>query len=1187
MPSFHHNLMGIGPLCDHDCRVLFERKAVTVFAQDGNVLLRGWREKTGSKLWRFSLKPRGHGKLPAAMATGPATMAVGPAAHNAHDLPSVGALVRYLHACAGFPVRSTWLAAIKAGNYSTWPGLTFANAAKYCPVSVETIRGHMTQSRQGTRSTKSKPAAEVPLPDISSQLPAERSNELFVVVEPISKLYTDDMGRFPVRSRSGNHYIMLAYHADCNVILVEAFESRHDRHRIAAYNRIMERLKLGGHSVDLQVLDNEASEEYKTAITEKWGCKFQLVPPDVHRRNVAERAIRTFKAHFLSVLAGVADSFPNYLWDHLLPQTELTLNLLRQSTLAPKMSAWEHFNGPFNFDATPIGPLGCPIVIHTKPGRRKSWDFRGRKGFNVGPALNHYRCFHVVDDVTKALRYSDTVEFLHDYLTQPTVTEGDRIVHALNFLSCAVKDAPATIHHEQLTAISKLRDLFTNWIPRTATMPPPKPSPTVPVPAAPPAKRSQPARSIRDILFRRTKPSFADLHPRIPITRPRAPPPRVRIQPPRVAPVGQGDEPIAYRTRSSAPPPRVVPIDVADPPVAHRTRSRQISPVAAAARTFPSEFISRWAASAVLHDTALSVLDVDTGKSLEHRALRRHPRLGPAWGTSYSNELGRLCQGIGVDPDDPTKKRVKGTDTFHVLRYEDIPPDRRKGVAFSKVVCSVRPEKADPDRTRITIAGQNITYPGDVGTKTASLDLIKLILNSVLSRKGAKFVTFDIKNFYLQTPLDRPEYVRIMLSDIPQEFIDEYNLLDYVHINGWIYFEIRNGVYGLPQSGALANALLEKRLKKHDYYQCTTTPGLWRHKWRPIVFCLLVDDFGIEYVGERHALHLKTVLEEHYEVTVNWKGDLYSGINLDWDYAARTCRLSMRDYIANLRVKWDHPFPTKPQHSPYKHAPIIYGAKVQYATGPDDSPALDKDGISRVQAIVGALLYYARAVDNKLLVALSELGQQQASATEATNDAIDQLLDFVATYPADGITYRASDMVLSAHSDAAYLNVSKARSRAGAHIMLSENVPVPSYNGPVLTVAQIIKSVMSSAAEAELGGLYICAKEMVPLRQSLIEMGWPQPRSPIQCDNSTAVGVTNQTIIPRKTKSMDMQFHWLRCRDSQGQFRYFWAPGATNLGDYSTKNHPPIYHIAQRKIRQIADRVAMHCPRLIEAAAAA
>ena len=116
-------------------------------------------------------------------------------------------------------------------------------------------------------------------------------------------------------------------------------------------------------------------------------------------------------------------------------------------------------------------------------------------------------------------------------------------------------------------------------------------------------------------------------------------------------------------------------------------------------------------------------------------------------------------------------------------------------------------------------------------------------------------------------------------------------------------------------------------------------------------------------------------------------------------------------------------------------------------------------------------------------------------------------------------------MLLSAHSDAACLNVSKARSRAGTHIMLSEDVPVIKYNGPVLFIAQIIKCVMSSAAEDELTGLYICEKEMVPLRQSRIEIRWPQPISLIQCNNSTAIGVTNETIIPRKTKSIDMQFN--------------------------------------------------------------
>ena len=135
--------------------------------------------------------------------------------------------------------------------------------------------------------------------------------------------------------------------------------------------------------------------------------------------------------------------------------------------------------------------------------------------------------------------------------------------------------------------------------------------------------------------------------------------------------------------------------------------------------------------------------------------------------TLYKNELGCLCQGIGTDPTDPTQKRVKGTYTFHVILYDDFPPDRRKGIAFSKGVCTFLPNKSDPNCTHISITVQNITYPGNVRTKTAFLELIKLLINSVLSRKGAKFVTFNIKNFYLQTPLDRPEYFRIKISDIP------------------------------------------------------------------------------------------------------------------------------------------------------------------------------------------------------------------------------------------------------------------------------------------------------------------------------------------------------------------------------------------------------------------------------------
>ena len=128
---------------------------------------------------------------------------------------------------------------------------------------------------------------------------------------------------------------MLAYHVDTNTILLEPFQSCQDRHRIAAYNRIMTRLKMRGQTVNLQILDNEASQAYKQTFQDTWGCTFQVLPPHVHRRIISERSICTFKAHFLAILSGISESFPNYLWVHLFPQTYLTLNILRQSTLAP------------------------------------------------------------------------------------------------------------------------------------------------------------------------------------------------------------------------------------------------------------------------------------------------------------------------------------------------------------------------------------------------------------------------------------------------------------------------------------------------------------------------------------------------------------------------------------------------------------------------------------------------------------------------------------------------------------------------------------------------------------------------------------------------------------------------------------------------------------------------------------
>jgi hypothetical protein len=311
---------------------------------------------------------------------------------------------------------------------------------------------------------------------------------------------------------------------------------------------------------------------------------------------------------------------------------------------------------------------------------------------------------------------------------------------------------------------------------------------------------------------------------------------------------------------------------------------------------------------------ALSVLDSSTGEFLEHRQLRRDPRYKATWDTSYANKLGRLCQGIGSGTT-PTSKRVAGTNTFFLIDYHNIPAHKRKEICHTMVVCEIRPKKDDPDRTRITIGGSRICYLGDVGTNTASLKLFKLLLNSVLSCKGARFSTIDLKNFYLDTPMPDPEYVRIKITDIPAEFIEEYKLAG-TDRDGWIYFEIRRVCYGLPQAGILANDLLRSRLLAEGYYEVDSTPGLWRHKWRPIQFCLIVDDFGVEYVGIEHFNHLLEVLKKFHGVQFNMAGDKFVGINIKWDYANRRCRISMPCYIETLLIKFKHPCPLKPRLSP-------------------------------------------------------------------------------------------------------------------------------------------------------------------------------------------------------------------------------------------------------------------------------
>jgi hypothetical protein len=503
------------------------------------------------------------------------------------------------------------------------------------------------------------------------------------------------------------------------------------------------------------------------------------------------------------------------------------------------------------------------------------------------------------------------------------------------------------------------------------------------------------------------------------------------------------------------------------------------------------------------------------------------------WTKAFGKEIGRLAQG--------QKGVVEGTDALNFIPYSNVPADRQKDVTYARICANYRPEKADPNRIRITLGGNLVNYPGDVGTRTADLLTVKLLLNSVISTPGEKFMSLDISNFYLMAPMDRPEYVRMNLDDFPDDIIEEYNLREIATKDGCVIAECKKCVYGLPQAGILANKYVEKRLNEYGYFQSDFTNGLWAHKSRPIQFALCVDDFGVKYVNDGDVEHLKAALtatnpetgKPMFEITVDKEGKQFCGLHMDFDYEKREVHISIPGYVDAALKRFKHVKPTKPQNQPYPHNPKQYGSKAQYVETIDDTPLLDKDDKRFIQEVTGTFLFYARAVDATMLTALSSLAAEQCNPTERTMQKCKQFLDYAATQEDAVVTYRKSDMVLAIHSDASYLSEPKARSRAGGHFFMSENVPDPNDNGAVHTVAKIIKAVMSSAAEAELGGLFINAKTAVPIRTTLEELGHKQPPTPIQTDNSTACGVANNEIQPKATKAMDMRFYWLKDRSEK------------------------------------------------------
>lgn len=1222
VPQLSTSLLSIGQLCDHGCTAVFDRATANIY-HNHQLVMSGARDPL-TRLWNIDLP---HPPSPATTATLQQPLH---ACYSINPRSTIAQRIAYYHACCFSPPLSTWCTAIDAGFFTTFPELTSALVRKYPPSSMAMHKGHLDQTRANLRSTQPKPVVS----------PRSRPHELFLGVVDAPELpakvgvvYSDSTGQFLVPSSRGNSYLLIVFDASSNYIFAEAMPSRSAGQILKAYDKVHTLLENKGLKPHLHIIDNEASALLKSYLT-KNDVAYQLVPPNVHRANAAERAIQTFKHHFIAGLCSLDPEFPLHLWDRLLPQAVITLNLLRTSAINPQLSAYAQIHGAFDFNRTPLGPPGTRVLVHDKPTQRGTWAPHGVEGWYTGPAMEHYRCFTTYTPSTNAERITDTLAWFPSQLIMPTASSTDAaFAAAADLVKALLHPSPASalspLTDSERTALSSLAIIFasrfldTDHLPATPSVELP---PTTPVPTSqprvaplPPTESDAPSVPIDGLPVPPSQPRVEPLPPteydapRVTLHMPPSAPtppqtpestthhlddthPRVDAAPSTTTYASINHNPAQRRrqqrtTRQQFSGP-TCPVSADEDTVrTSHVSSRAPLTTAASSQDSPSPPTDSSAASALAtvppprrspRGSKILRFDPRTHKliprpvasratSIQHTAHSAvalpHRKLiqgdhADMWLQATAMEFGRLAQGLTGSVD--------GTDTIFFIPHTAKPADRK--ATYVNIVCAHNANKVEPYRVRLTAGGDQVDYPGYVSTPTVDITTVKIHLNAVLSTPGARYMTFDLKNFYLNTPLDRYEYMRIPVTAIPPSIMEQYQLAPLIH-NGYVMVEIRKGIYGLPQAGILANELLIQRLALGGYHPAPHTPGLFLHATRKISFTLWVDDFGVNYIDPADVEHLLRLLEQHYTMTTDWSGTKYLGLTLKWDYDQRTVDLSMPGYIQRTLERFQHPLPTRPQHSPHAWTAPTFGSGAQYTSEPTDSPPLSPTHIKRLQQIIGVLLYYARMVDNTLLVALGTLAAAQSKGTEATMDAAVQLLNYCATHPNATIRYRASDMILHIVSDASYLSASESRSRLGGYFFLSKDIgstaplpddPPPPFNAPILVNSSILQTIVSSAAEAELGALFYNAKDGCMLRTTLIDLGYPQPATPIEADNACAVGLANDTVKQRRSKAIDMRFYWVKDRVKAGQFLIYWRRGSDNDADYFTKHHPPSHHRLKR-----------------------
>jgi len=1148
--------MGMGALANQGCNVRFDDK--TLHVHQDNVSLITATKQPHERLYSIDLNDLLDSKnnhLPNHLAN----LAI----RNTSDMERA----KFCSALMGYPADSTLIKALRSG-WLHIPGITHTMISRNPPNFIETHKGHLDANRPNVKSTtlpkqkrKRNRSKSDPSPLFSSKIPLTEEEDdtvddkaIYTKVTSFHNLeirtqkhlisQSDATGRMPHPSILRNSYILISVFK--NYIKYTPFKDRSAGAYIDAFSSVISFFRSYGHHVPIVRMDNETSSALQDFFR-KEVVSWQYVPPGQHRTLLAERAIRTAKNHLISIMSAATEC-PKYLWDpYACDYAELTINQLRCSFNNINISAYEGLLGHgYDHASNPLGVYGTPVLVHDLPSIRGTWADHGTEGFYMGPAITHYRSHKVMMKSTSRERISDNLAWFHDKIVRPGASFSDRLNANIADIAQTLKDMSSS--RDDFIPLDARQDLDTISLSLT-----------------------QQLQSLHDFLVKPVR--RADINE------------AVNAQVQRV--VAQLPQPAII-----PPPPMIIPpVPVvvlsplqllhAAPPlpnaVSSRTRSQH-----ALATTSKDASIQRVVSNS---DTSSNLIVIDS-LLIDNIASKRpvsaivkglYACLTISAPSSYDGPEESMLNldfrgkpltmaSALADPDrretfenarDKEWTRLLETrNCMHPVHYSDIAEDRRKDVTYfgEQVKEKIKPISNEYEgRMRGCFGGDRTNYDGDRYSWVANMSAIKILFNSIVSTPHASLITIDIIDFYLMTELDRPEYIKVHISRIPARIVKKHALTTFTNAQDFVYFQATKSIWGLPQAGRISQQGLMKQLQKHGYVECAHTPGCYTHPSRSTKFAVVVDDFAIKIMCEDDLQHLTAALSEKYDIKVNRKGDKYLGYTISHDKINKTMTLDMPSYVAHGLKRFDPKNSIKGCESPMIYQKPVYGQKGDRLAFVDDTAPLDASGIKFVQSVNGLFQYYGIALDHTFQPACQHIAQSSAHPTQRTLEQVNRLLGYAKRYPCNQIIIKASDMILHFHADASHNSQPGAKGLAGGYHFLGDKGQPMKLNAAIDTLCKTLSVVTASAGETEYGALFMNAQRACPHIHTLEDLGHPQPPTMGVVDNIFAVGLTNDTIKAKRSKSIDLRFHWIRDRVRQGQFNIIWRRGDESL--ISSLNH--------------------------------